>query len=258
MLKIVFIVICCFAVLIILGSVIFSVRKIEVYCENFDCDEVVNGVSLREEVLGLVEDSIRGKSIFLLDDEKIHKKVNALGYVYVINVERKFPNLVYIDLFRRIEYMQIKLDEGYALLDRDCYVSRIVPDRISPEEIIDVTLSGPVNGNGVLGEKINLSNNDSAVLTEILTTFERLDNYSNPRVIKHIDLSKKTDTIYLETRMGVIIKIMGTSSIQSKLQLAVSLYINELETKSSGQITVYNDNDGNPTASWNENTDYYN
>ena len=255
-----FIVICVLALLIVLGSVIFNVRQIEVYCQNEDYNSVMqteSGNSIRDDVLNLVHDSLYKKSIFLVDDAEITEKVNSLGYVSVINVERKFPNRVYINVYRRFEYAQIKLDEGYALLDENCYVSRIVADRVSPDKIIDITLSGPIKECKV-GERISLTSNDADAVSEIINTLSQLKYgyYMASALISQIDLGKKADTIYLETRAGVVIKIMGKNEIAEKLRMAVSLYSYDSTKRYTGQITVYEAQDV-IKASYSEDSDYY-
>ncbi len=268
-LIIIFIVICSFALLILLGSLIFSVRQVEVYCYNYDSNKTptqtenddlftqVDDETIRDAVLALVEDSLMGKSVFLIDDKAIEKKVNSLGYVVLMNVERKFPNRIYINVIKSYRYVQIKLEEGYALLDRDCMVSEIVPERLSPENIINVTLSGPVIKCNV-GEKIELSNNDGVILTDILTTLEKLDyEFSKAKaLLKSINLSKNGN-VYLETHSGVLIKLLGTDYIEEKLRLAVSLFVNYPTMRHSGQITAYrNETQSRIDASYSENSDY--
>ena len=74
--------------------------------------------------------------------------------------------------------------------------------------------------------------------------------------MKNINLSRNGN-VYLETYSGVLIKLMGTNDIEGKLQLALSVFVNDTSTRYNGQITAYNDKEnGKIAASYEINADY--
>jgi len=107
---ILFMIFCFLAVLIVIGSVLFSIKDVVGYCYNSD-DEVVRAQVSNSDIHGIET----GMNIFMLNENEVRDAVESkIPNVKVINVERKFPSSVYINYIVLEEYFQIQSDAFHA------------------------------------------------------------------------------------------------------------------------------------------------
>ena len=93
--------------LVVLSSVIFSVQDVYASCYN-DENEAYDSAIASQEVNGIS----KGKSIFLLNEQKAIEMIEAnYSDVKVINIERKFPNQIYINYVRIFPYVALETDD---------------------------------------------------------------------------------------------------------------------------------------------------
>lgn len=224
--------------LTVIGSVLFSVQSVYGSCYNLD-DEITC-----ERVADLSVNGIdKGKSVFLLNEKEIAASVEAsVSDVRVINIERKFPNTVYINFVKVFPYLALETEGGALLVANDgkivstCEKQAEYPDHI---RYVSATPTGTANGERAYG--------DGTAEDEMLM----IVNDAIARVGKHaavmemfsvIDTSKTAENglTYFVTRTGTCFELQGgADNLLKKLRLAVSVFVSE-ETKymTGGTIIV--------------------
>ena len=245
------------ALLVILDSVLFSVQKVTAYCHN-DMDNVIldDGSTLGQKVVlaGKVE---MGKSIFLIDKDKIVKNVESkLPNVKVINIEKKFPDRITIHYASIKPTFSVEMEQGYYVCTNEGKVVDIVSDK--PSGLIDLVVN--VGSELKIGDYLDCKNISTVVA--IIDALDRLGYSSKDQeerilllsLIKFIDLTVHDEIIYIGTGSDIVIKVFGISpdSIFKKIHYGMSLYVNYRSNKHQGMITV---SDGD-VFTWSDVSDY--
>lgn len=203
---------------IVLGSVVFSVQSVYAYCYNADDAELDAKVASRE-----VNGIAKGKSIFMLNEDNVIKSVESnLGDVVVKNVERKFPNRVYINYVKVLPCLVYEngdvariMSDTMRVMENDEYAG-LVELRTDEEPIASE-----------VGKDLFAKGGDTyAVVTTILETAERIYPKANlGEILAFIDVTHlaSSDKIYVGTKRGAVIEIMGKDNLMVKLRLALSV-----------------------------------
>lgn len=231
-LIIIFSVLCVLTLLVVLNSVIFSVQNVSAYCMNTEDSELEQMVLQKHNIK-------RGKSIFLLNENNVIKDVeSAVSNIKVINIERKFPNSVYINYVKLIEYLKIDYNGNSYFCSNEGKIVRIAEGGDSSTPIIKLKLKGSLTSLK-LSESFQSDNpNDLILVTSILWSLERLGFVRDVvDFLSFIDISK--NFIYLKTTTGVFIELQSGNDMLNKLNYAISTY-NQLsvEMKKTGTIII--------------------
>ena len=254
--------------LVFLNSFVFSIQEVRADCYNsLDaqlCEKVVNasGIKLNKNILFLSEK----KAI-----ENINKEMG--GKINVINIERKFPDKVWIHFVNVVPVVALQKDDGnYVICDSNLNIADTdVPaanlsfdqtvdqvdkniDSATNRPIVLVTIKGHVN-NPQLQAPLSLTDANSLLgLRTVIDTINRLDyrEYDFVRLLKEIDFTGYSDTavnpeIVLKMRDGgkdsISITIQNTKvALLQKIQHAISAYEQYLSNKltfAKNQWTCY-------------------
>ena len=101
--------------LVVLSSVIFSVQNVYASCYNAE-DEAFDEIVASNEINGIT----KGKSIFLLNESKAIEKIESnLSDVKVVNIQRKFPNQVYINYVKIFPYLAVETENAVLYASND-------------------------------------------------------------------------------------------------------------------------------------------
>lgn len=231
-LIVILIVVCSLTVLIVLNSVIFSVQHVNAYCYNADDKELEQTVIDNSGIK-------KGTGIFALNKNKVIENLNKnVQNIKVINIEKKFPNVVFINYARIYEYFQIAQDDKYYFCSNDGKIMRISESPGLSSEIIRLNLSSPITGTTVGDKFASDSSSEMTLATELLSALEQLNYYHEVvEMIDFIDITK-SQFVFLKMTSGVFLELQGTSNILPKIRLALSLYVQKDEFKTSGTIIV--------------------
>ncbi len=257
-LIILFFIILFLAVLVVLDSVLFSVKKVTAYCHN-DVDNVIqaDATTLSQKVID--GSKIKsGKSIFLLNKDKVIKNVQKnVSDVRVINIEKKFPNRVTIHYAAIKPTFNVRFSDGFYIVNNEGKITEISQQR--RDGLID--LIAEVEDGLQVGDKIRCENLNSVF--DIMDALDRLGYSAEDQherilllsLISFIDLTVHSEIIYIGTSGDIDIKILGIASdtIFKKIHYGLSLYVNFRSNKVEGMITVSDSN----VFTWNDNSDYY-
>ena len=220
-LIVIFSVLCALAVLIVLSSVLFSVQHVSAYCYNAD------DAALEQQVLD--NNGIkRGKSIFTLNKKNVADKVeSSVANIKVVNVEKKFPNRVFINYVKLFEYFEFSQNDEKYYISNSGDIVRI------GEQGADKYIRLYTKGKAVSpsqGEAFKTDSDfDNAVLPILLSAIERLGNRGV--VVEFFDyVDFRKNFIYFKTRTGITFELQSTDNALEKLRLAVSVYASFTET----------------------------
>ncbi|MBR2971211.1 MAG: hypothetical protein IKC48_05410 [Clostridia bacterium] len=218
--------------LIALSSAVFSIKMVNAYCYNSDDKELMTRVQQ-------FEDRLVGKSIFSLDEQSLIEEVEKeIGGIKVINIERLFPNRVSINYVKLYDYFEVRYENNYYISGIDGRILKKQEESQGSEVIkIKLNLSEVPEVGG------NFSSSDRfSALQDMIEMLEKL-NYREtnaPALIESIDLTSSETAIYVQTRLGVLIKILQDDNAGEKLRKALSLYTAKPEYRTSGMIIVVN------------------
>lgn len=242
--------------LVVLSSVIFSVQNVYASCYNAE-DEAYDEIVASNEINGIT----KGKSIFLLNESKAIEKIESnLSDVKVVNIQRKFPNQVYINYVKIFPYLAVETENAVLYASNDGKIlSKGEKCESYPDYIKLIADSAPSSEN--VGDKLYAdSAPEGAIVSSILGTIERLD-LRNVMVdmFEFIDVSQANvegvvPKVYIKTRTGTYFELQGgEANIDKKIRFAVSVFLSD-ETKymHGGTIVVNMSGDGATFTSTNK------
>lgn len=232
-----FLILCFLTVLIVIGSVLFSIKNVVGYCYNAEDAELnakissasVNGISV-------------GSNIFVLSEKKIIDKIeNEVPNVKVINIERKFPSSVYINYIKIEAYFEVNINGEHLYVSNDC---KILSSSLSPlpEKYISLLFNGEPDSTKEGNRLFSPSSDLFSIVNETMVTLSRLEKHDN--IIEIFDIVDlrfvDINLLYLKTSAGVSIEIQNPQEkLLTKIQWAMT-YLNsaDFDHKSKGTIIV--------------------
>ncbi len=232
-----FLILCFLTVLIVIGSVLFSIKNVVGYCYNAEDSELnakissasVNGISV-------------GSNIFVLNEKKIIDNIESeVANVKVINIERKFPSSVYINYIKIEAYFEVNVSGEHLYVSNDC---KILSSSYSPssQKYISLLFNGKPDSTKE-GNRLFASTSDLySIVNETMLTLSRLEKYANIiEIFDVVDLRfVDVNLLYLKTSAGVSIEIQNPKDdLLTKIQWAMT-YLNgaDFDHKSKGTIIV--------------------
>jgi len=227
--------------LVVLSSVIFSVQNVYASCYNDD-NEQLDGIIASKEVNGIS----RGKSMFMLSEKKVIAEIEKnRSDVRVVNIERKFPNQVYINYVRIFEYLAFETDSSVLYASNECKILSVGEKLDSYPDHIKLIAAGSYNAYETGSPLFPESSDEFALVNGIMDTVERMDLHSVVvDMFEFIDVSfavgESVPCAFIKTRTGTYFELQGGAEhIAEKIRLAVSVYLsNETKYMNGGTIIV--------------------
>lgn len=256
-------------VLIVLNSFVFSIQEVRADCLNSLNNELCDRVIAASDIK-------LNKNILFLSENKAIENINSQmpEEVRVINIERKFPDKVWIHFVKLVPVIALEKGNGdFVTCDNNLNVigsavsgssllldaSVDAVDKNIDSEVRPVVLAR-VGGNIVNPTPkaaLALSDANSLIaLRSVVDTVNRLDyrEYDFVRLLREIDMTHYDDAvnpvIYLKMResgaRSITIEIQNTKKmLLQKVQHSISAYEQYLADKltfSTTNWTVYNNN----------------
>lgn len=229
--------------LVVFNSVLFSVQHVYASCLNVENSVYESKVLSSHKIKN-------GSSIFFVDKAKVTKNVEqATGYrVKVLNVEKSFPNRIYIN------YVEVKAYAHVKSGNTEYYIGNnmTVMDTAEGETTVELIL-GNDDCKFENGETFVYTSpsgiNAAEALSQIINGYESCGpEYTHNQfvgLIKCIDLSGKF--IRIQTIDGIAIEIINAQSLAKKVRFAVSVLKNSDDIlKTEGTLIIT----GEQTASY--------
>ena len=250
-----FLILCFLTILIVVSSVLFSVKTVVGYCYNAD------DATLNEQVVEASQVKLKkGSNIFLVREKEVIAEVESkLPNVWVINVERVFPSGVYINYVKIKEYFVVQNKDKYLYVSNN---GKILRTSALPESEKRIKLL--FDGNPLSTESgdmlFDADSNACSILTGFMSALHRMEGKSDNIVamFDFVDMSMiDKNELFVKTAAGVCIEIQYPGMhLFEKVRFAVSvLNQTDFDHKSKGTITVYDAKDG-VHATWTEKDKY--
>lgn len=210
--------------LVLLSSVVFTVRSTNTRCLN----HAFSDDALDQKIIANTGIP-KGKSIFFINEDEVIANIEkAVPDVKVINIERKFPDRVTVHYVKLFDYYEVASGGFYYSLTHEGRVISKQDAPKSPEQKIRVVYKSaalPKEG-GYIYDGIK-----KQILSGIVSAFERLDLQSEKATARFdfVDIETETDSIYIGlSGINNLIKIEDASDLSTlfgKIQLGFSVVI---------------------------------
>lgn len=211
-----------------LVSPIFNIQEIEV-----SDNEQIN----TETIISLSQLNL-GQNIFKFNKNKVNKNIKTNAYIESVEIKRKLPNKVKIQIEERKKEYNVEFLNGYAYINNQGYILQISEERQALPIIQGISTPDEqiVEGN-------RLNSEDLEKLEVIIQIMNICKNYELDSKITNIDISTKDEyTLYLEEEKKTI--YLGDKSNLSNKMLYVQVIIEENRGK-EGEIFVNGDLNNN-------------
>ena len=155
-LIVIFSILLALTLLVVLNSVLFSVRTVTAHCFNYDDTIIENdGKKLADKVIESAGIK-KGSSIFLVNKEKTAANIVARQTgVKVVNIEKRFPNRITIHYAKLVDTFQVAMPRGYYICTNDGRIVEIVDKPLPVQNIIGLRMS--VSPDLAVGDFLDLS-----------------------------------------------------------------------------------------------------
>jgi hypothetical protein len=225
-----FVVLIIVVVIVVLGSTVFTVKNISV---TFDTSQEEVEVLDEDEIIEQVKE-FKGGNIFFLSENAVRQAVKN-PYVYLINVERVFPNSIVLHIAEKKEMFAIKKDDAYYMFDKNGEVLSVGDTNknnieSSAPNILIKNIGDADVTKAVVGQKIELA--DEARLKAILNIGAYFGlvtpPYTNKQVIHLINyLEFEGDRLTVQTKH---VNTAGNAEVDTQ-----KIILTEYETDLSGE-----------------------
>ena len=211
-----------------LVSPIFNIKEID----------VSNNEQIKTETIVSLSQLNLGQNIFKFNKNKVNKNIKTNAYIESVEIKRKLPNKVQIQIEERKQEYNVEFLNGYAYINNQGYILQI------SEEKQDLpTIQGISTPDEQIVEGNRLNSEDLEKLEVIIQIMNIFKNYELDSKITNIDISTKDEyTLYLEEEKKTI--YLGDKSNLSNKMLYVQVIIEENRGK-EGAIFVNGDLNNN-------------
>lgn len=211
-----------------LVSPIFNIKEID----------VSNNEQIKTETIVSLSQLNLGQNIFKFNKNKVNKNIKTNAYIESVEIKRKLPNKVQIQIEERKQEYNVEFLNGYAYINNQGYILQI-----SEEKQALPTIQGISTPDEQIVEGNRLNSEDLEKLEVIIQIMNICKNYELDSKITNIDISTKDEyTLYLEEEKKTI--YLGDKSNLSNKMLYVQVIIEENRGK-EGAIFVNGDLNNN-------------
>lgn len=211
-----------------LVSPIFNIKEID----------VSNNEQINTETIVSLSQLNLGQNIFKFNKNKVNKNIKTNAYIENVEIKRKLPNKVQIQIEERKKEYNVEFLNGYAYINNQGYILQI-----SEEKQALPTIQGISTPDEQIVEGNRLNSEDLEKLEVIIQIMNICKNYELDSKVTNIDISTKDEyTLYLEEEKKTI--YLGDKSNLSNKMLYVQVIIEENRGK-EGEIFVNGDLNNN-------------
>ena len=204
--------------LIIIGGTVFALVSPIFNIENIEVTK--NNQLTSDTVISLSEINL-GQNIFKFNKKKVKEKIKTNAYIENVNIKRKLPNKIAIEIEERSKDYNVEFLNGYAYINKQGYILEVSEQKLELPTIqgISTQTEQIVAGN-------RLDEEDLKKLEVVIQIINSCKDYNLDTKITNIDISNKNDyTIYMEEEKKTI--YLGDDSNLSTKMLYVQAIIEE-------------------------------
>ena len=161
-------------------------------------------------------------NIFKYSKSKIIKNLKEEPYIGSVEIKRKLPNKIQINIEERKPYYIVNYSENYIYLDSQGYILEISNEKIEVPELIGIKTKQEslIPGNRLQEEDLEKINN-------ILKLMETATNNEINSKISSIDFTDDNDYILKINDEGKIVHFGDLSNINDKILMLKEVLIKE-------------------------------
>lgn len=226
--------------LVVFNSVLFSVQHVNAYCANMRESQYEERILDSHKIR-------KNANIFFVNKRKVTENIESrVPGVKVLNVEKKFPNRIYINFVEVKEYVKAYYNGKTYYCSNDMRVMRIEDGVDNSGNAINLKFGGslpelkPGDYFSIVPSNPPTVMSDASIITEIFSALEQVGFYDTV-----IDLFDEIDVtgnfIELRTSNGMKWQIQTPDDLTYKLRLALSVYFSDKLTdlqKRSGTLII--------------------
>lgn len=193
--------------------------------------ELIGNEKIESEEIIDVSNLVINRNIFKYNIEEIEKNILHHPYMKAVNVKRKFPNTIRINVKEREEYAIISYMGSYIFIDEEKIVLRASDSYIANDNIL---ITGVKLDNFKLGESIHTINEKE--LDTVMELLKAAGMTSIFNMISEITISNKND-IRLITLDGAEV-LLGEGRNPAYLMVALDEILVNLYTKNIKDVII--------------------
>ncbi|HEY8361509.1 MAG TPA: FtsQ-type POTRA domain-containing protein [Tissierellaceae bacterium] len=179
---------------------IFSIKEIDVMGNN----------KLSKDNIKLGSSISIGENIFKVSTRDGERNLKNLAYIKDVNIKRKLPNKILIEVAERKEVAQIKNISSYAIIDEEGFILDIKNDESENLPLI--------NGLNIDDKKIGENINDTNSIKETFEFISVGHALGLLQKMKEIDMADN-DNINITLNNGILIAFGSINNVKYKLNL---------------------------------------
>jgi len=199
------------AILVLLFSDLFNIKKIEVINNNrISSQEIINLSTLKVE-----------ENMFKTFNKTIEEAIKSNPYIENVKISKKLNGTVVLDITERVATFIIELNNGYAYINNQGYILELSAIKLDVPKIIGLSTQ---TENIVTGNRLNVE--DLKKLDTIIQIMQTAESRDLSKIITEIDITDNTNYILnLETEQKII--YFGDSSKINEKMLWIEYTVNE-------------------------------
>jgi hypothetical protein len=206
---------------VLLSSALFSVNSVLLSPESETT--LLDGEKLQAETRAFI-----GKNIFFLDEENITAKLEEDNpYIKVINIERVFPSIVKVHYWQRKPLFEIRVEQGFAIIDSDGKVLEISQTSKNLTRLESEYSGSIAAGSFITDESVE----DAALLYKAFSMITEDERMYDESLFNAYFISVKKESpgvMNLKTRAGAVLRISDYKT-ETAQKIYYGLYIFEEE-----------------------------
>ncbi len=222
----------CVLIVLALNTELFIINNIEVMGNNkLSRENIIVGSFIKV-----------GENIFKISTKDGEKNLSNLPYIKEVNIKRKFPKGIIIEVIERKEIFQIKNISSLALIDEEGYILDIIDNK---NENLPL-----VNGLNIEDTKVgeNIVISDDMILNfEFIEEGQALGLLSK---MKEVDMTDN-DNINIELNNGILVAFGTINNVKYKLNLLNEI-VKDIDKKGLSCKMILMDRGDNPIIVLNE------
>lgn len=187
---------------------------------NIDTINVNGNNKLSKESLINISGIIKGENIFKIRTSDGEKEIKQLPYIKSVEIKRKIPRTININIVERIEIIQMKAISTYMLIDNEGFILEFIDTK---NDNLPTLIGFDIN-NVLPGDNI-FSNDNGKYLDELLS----VDNHIILGKISEI-IYESNDNINIILNNGISVAFGPLDNVKYKLRLLNEILI-DIEKK---------------------------
>lgn len=207
---------------IIIGGVVFAMIS-PIF--NIKDIQVLNNEQVSSEAVISLSGLKIEENIFRFNSSKVVDKIKENAYIENVEIHRKIPNIVQIEVEERIHSYSVDFLGKYAYINSQGYILEIAEDSKEKPIILGITT---LEEQVVVGNRLN--DDDLGRLEDVIKIMNTAKEYNLDTKVTNIDISDKNEySIYLEEE-GKKVYLGDNSNLSNKM-----LYVNAIIKEEKGK-----------------------